>query len=84
MEGCKVCSNNLDCEICYNGYFLNNKNSENRMRCSQCSVWCEECFDESYCLKCMEGYKLVLSGDSVICEYNRNETDTRIFESYES
>ena len=83
-DGCKVCTNDLDCEICYSGYFLNNKNSENRMKCSQCSVWCEECFDESYCLKCMEGYKLVLSGDSVICEYNRNETDTRIFESYES
>ena len=75
LDGCKICNDDLDCEICYTGYFLNNKNRENRMQCSKCSVWCEECFDESYCLKCMDDYKLVLSGDQIICEYRQiNET----------
>ena len=67
------CSNNLDCEICYNGYFLNNKNDENRMKCSRCSSGCEKCFDESYCLKCEENFYLVLREDRVICEFNYTE-----------
>ena len=72
INGCKTCTNDEDCEICFSGYYLNNKNPENRMICSPCGTFCEECFDESYCLKCKEGYHLIYSEDKVICEYKRD------------
>ena len=45
------------------------------MKCDKCSDNCEECFDESYCLKCKDGYKLVLSENNIVCVFNKNEDD---------
>ena len=46
------------------------------MRCSGCSTFCEQCLDNTYCLKCFDGYYLALSGDNVICEYRQTDSTT--------
>ena len=72
IEGCKKCSNNIDCETCYDEYYLTNDNPDGFMKCASCSLWCQECYDGDYCLKCIEGYELVTEDYKIICQYKQN------------
>jgi len=70
IEGCKTCTNNIDCEICYEGYYLTNQNPDGLMKCSPCSTFCEECYDGDFCLRCREGFELVSEDAKIICQIN--------------
>ena len=68
IDGCKKCNNDIECEICYDGYFLTNENPDGFMKCKSCGLWCKECYDEEYCLECIEGYELVSEDYAINCQ----------------
>ena len=48
--GCRQCQNLFTCEVCFEGFYLNNS------ACTQCSAECESCKAHSeQCLKCADG-----------------------------
>ena len=45
-----------------------NQNPDGVMKCESCGIWCIECYDGDYCLKCMDGYDLVSDDYKIICQ----------------
>ena len=73
-EGCEVCSVSTECEVCKDGFYLDENN-----QCQPCNVKCDLCTSADVCTFCSEGF--VMQPDTAICEadcpsgYVENETE---------
>jgi hypothetical protein len=57
ISNCKICSDNLACSQCYNGYFINIQ-QDGSQQCKLCSDGCASCTKLTDCQKCYPGFFL--------------------------
>ena len=65
IDNCNICSNNINCESCKNGFYL----SQNKEECQACGEGCINCTDSNNCITCNENYNL----NNGICIYDKDE-----------
>ncbi|KAL4494813.1 hypothetical protein ABPG73_004253 [Tetrahymena malaccensis] len=66
--GCDYCTNNLYCNTCLQGFFLN----QNTQKCSSCDSQCQQCSGPSLqdCTGCQSGLILFMNQCIKNCPYN--------------
>ncbi|KRW98554.1 Insulin-like growth factor binding protein, N-terminal [Pseudocohnilembus persalinus] len=56
IENCYSCENQYQCQVCYDGWYLNEK----KTKCNLCQKNCQTCENDNKCLSCSVGYQMNL------------------------